>query len=114
MEKFEMNKNVVVQSPRDVILDGIIIDVNKTTWKEIIPSEKLDKFDNPDKELVQIKFETKFDERILKGEDVLPYFEKPMSNSNLGKFLDKYENLAVGKTIKIVFNDKGFGKIKLD
>jgi len=109
-----MNKKVVVSSPRDVILSAIVTEVNKTCWEEIIPSEKLEKYDDPKKEIVQIKFETKFEETNLKGHDTLPYYEKPMSNSNLGKFLEKYEDLCPGKEIKVIYNDKGFGQIKLD
>ena len=115
MEKsFSMNKKDVVASPKDEILNGIIIDINKTTWAGIIPEDKIGKFDDPNKEIVQIKFECKYENNVLKGEDVLPYYGAPMSNSKLGKFLIKYDSLKVGKEIKVIYDGDGFGKIKVD
>lgn len=109
-----MNKSVVVRSPKDEILEAIIIDVNKTKWSEIISTEKINTFDEPDKALVQIKFEAAFEGKILKGDDKFTYYENPMSNSKLGKFLERYEDLDVGVKIKVIYDKDGFGKILLD
>ena len=31
-----MNKNTVVETPTDKILDGVIVDIKKTNWRNII------------------------------------------------------------------------------
>jgi hypothetical protein len=114
MEKLSINKSVVVESPRDVILDAVVVEANKTTWAEIISPDKLHKFDDPNKALVQIKFETSYNNEQLRGEDTFNFFEKPMSNSKMGLYLVKYDEIRVGQTIKVIYNKDGFPKIKVD
>lgn len=109
-----MNKSVVVKSPKDQILDAVIIEVNKTCWAEIIAPDKLAKFDEPNKPLVQIRFEATYEDKKLKGEDTFAYYQEPMSNSKLGMFLDKYEDLQTGQKIKVIYDKDGFGKVKVD
>lgn len=109
-----MNKSQVVKSPKDEILKAVVLEVNKTCWAEIIAPEKLGEFDEPNKELVQIKFEASYDDNKLKGEDTFAYYERPMSNSKLGKYLEKYDELKVGQVIKVIYNKDGFGKVKVD
>jgi len=114
IKNFTMKKEEIVKSPKDVILDAVVIESNKTTWANIIKPDKIGKFEDPNKVIVQIKYEYGFDDRVLKGEDTMAYYEKPMVNSNLGKYLFKYGDLQVGQKIKIVFGGDGFGSIKLD
>lgn len=114
MEKINLKKTDVVSSPKDSVQDAIIIEANKTTWAEIIDPEKISKFEEPDKEIVQVKYEVLYEGRHIKGEDTLNYFDKPMDNSRLGQFLLKYETFDAGTKIKIVYDSKGIGKIKVD
>lgn len=109
-----MNKSQVVRSPKDEILKAVVLEVNKTCWAEIISPEKLGRFDEPKKQLVQIKFETTFENNRLKGEDTFAYYPEPMSNSKLGKYLEKYDELKVGQVIKVIYDKDGFGKVKVD
>lgn len=109
-----MNKKSVVQVPKDTILDGVIIDVEKTTWAKIISPEKICKFDEPDQEIILIKFETKYNDSNLKGEDTFKFYENPMANSKLGKFLEKYTDLKVGQSIKVDYNKDGFPSIRIE
>ncbi len=112
-ETLEMDKNQVIETPKDIILNGIVISVTKTTWRNIVDESKLSKFDNPDQEIVNIDFEVGFNEKILKGNDTITYYEQPMSNSKLGKYLIKYEKLKVGQTIKVEYSGDGFPSIKI-
>ena len=114
MEKLTITKKDVVQSPKDLVLNGTIIEANKTTWREIINPDKISKFDEPDKEIVQIKYEVLYDETHLKGEDTFAYYPQPMANSKLGLFLNKFESFEPGTQIKVVYDSQGFGKIKVD
>ena len=114
MEKINLTKKDVLSSPKDSIHDAIILEANKTTWAEIIDPEKISKFEEPDKEIIQIKYEVAYEGRHIKGEDTFNYYEKPMDNSKTGQYLNKYEKFDVGTKIKIVYDSKGMGKIKVD
>jgi kynurenine formamidase len=113
IETLEMDKKQVVETPKDIILDGVVIHVTKTTWRNIIDEHKLIKFDEPDQEIVNIEFEVKFQDKVLKGNDTIKYYEIPMSNSKLGKYLIKYDKLKVGQTIKVEYSGDGFPSIKI-
>jgi len=113
-EAFTMDKKCVVESPKDEILEGVIVDVIKTKWSEFIDPTKINKFDNPEEEIVKVKYETLYKNNHLKGEESFKYYPAPMANSNLGKFLMKYNNIAVGVKIKVIFDGKGVSSIKLD
>ena len=110
----KQNKSDVVQSPKDEILNGVIVDIKKGLLSEFVDSQYHTKFDNLEQEQLEIQYETKFKDKILKGFDRIAYYEKPMSNSKLGKFLTKYETLDIGISIKIIYDGDGFGKIKVD
>lgn len=114
MEKINLSKKDVISSPKDEILDAVIIEANKTTWAEIIDPEKISKFEEPNKEIVQIKYEVLYEGRHIKGEDTFNYFDKPMDNSKLGLYLNKYESFEPSTKIRIVYDSKGIGKIKVD
>lgn len=108
-----MNKKQVIEVPKDVLLDGIIVDVEKTTWSKIISQEKLNKFENPFAEIVRIKYEVNYDDRILRNDEVYSYYENPMANSKLGMFLNKYEDLKTGIKIKVDYSSEGKPSIRL-
>ncbi len=114
MENLKMDKSMVIRSPKDVILKGIVINVDKTKWSEIIAPEKLEKFSDPEKPLVRIKYEVEYQGNHLKGEDLIAFYEKPMSNSKLGLFLERYNVLDSGVEIKVIYDKDGFGKILLE
>jgi len=111
---FEMNKDVVVQVPKDTLLDGVIISVEKTKWNKIIDPDKLHKFEFPDEDIVQVKYEVKHEDKIMKGDETFRYYEFPMANSKLGKFLNKYETLKPEIKIKVDYNTKGIPSIRLE
>jgi len=110
----KQKKENVVTSPKDEILKGVIISIEKGLLEEFLDESVREKFDNLDQPTLKIYFEYEFNNIKIKGSDRIPYYEKPMENSNLGKFLNKYEKLETEVIIKIIFDSKGFGKIKLD
>lgn len=104
----------VVASPKDEILNGVVVDIKKGILSEFVDPQYHGKFDNLTQETLYISYETKFNENTLTGFDKMPYYDKPMSNSKLGKYLTKYGELKVGQNIKVVYDKDGFGKIKID
>ena len=109
-----IDKSKVVESPKDQILDGVIVKIEKGLLSEFIDPQYQEKFDNLEQETLNIEFEVHFNDKILKGNDRFAYYEEPMSNSKLGKFIEKYDEFKAGVKIKIEYNGKGFGKIKCD
>ena len=110
----EMKKEQVVASPKDEILNGVIIQIEKGLLKEFVPEEVHKSFDNLDQPTLKITFEVDFNGKKITSSDRLAFYEEPMTNSKLGKFLNKYNTLKVGSLIKVVYNGDGFGKIKVD
>ncbi len=110
---FEMNTEQVVASPKDEILDAVIIKIEKGLLSEFINPEVHHKFDNLESETLLVHFETKYNDRIIGGTDRIRFYEEPMINSNLGKFITKYNTLKVGIKIKVEFNADGFSSIKI-
>ena len=103
----------VVASPVDEVLEGVIVKIEKGLLSEFVPAQVHDKFDNLEQETLNIHFETKYNDKNLKGTDRIAFYEEPMTNSKLGKFLTKYEELKVGTKIKVDYDEKGFGSIRL-
>lgn len=114
INEFKMTNKDVIESPKDEILDGVITRIDKGMLREFLP-ENIDetKWTNLEQDTLLIHFETKYNDRNIGGTDRLSYYEKPMSNSKLGKFLSKYKQLAIGQEIKIEFDGEGFSSIKL-
>jgi len=103
----------VIKSPKDTVLRGKVISAEKTTWRKIIDPDKISKFDEPDKDIIQVKYEVEFEGTNISGSDTMAYFEKPMSNSKMGKYLEKYGSFEVGQDISVDFDDKGYSKLRL-
>ncbi len=109
-----IKKESVIASPNDEILEGVIISIQKGELKEFLDEAVHHKFDNLNQETLQIGFEVDFKDKKIKGNDKLAYYEEPMTNSKLGKFLTKYNELKTGISIKVIYDSNGFGKIKVD
>lgn len=110
----KLTKESIVQSPKDVKLDGVITGIEKGLLSEFVDPRVHDKFDNLEQETLNIHFECKFNDKSIKGTDRLAYYSEPMSHSKLGKFLEKYGELKAGQSIKVDYNGKGFGSILVE
>lgn len=105
-------KESIIASPRDEILDGVIIKIDKGLLSEFIDPKVHSKFDNLEQPTLNITIDVKFNDKVIKVTDRIAYYKEPMTNSKLGKFLNKYDKLEVGKQIKVFFNSEGFGNIQ--
>ena len=110
----KMTKDQVVASPRDEVLTGVIIGIEKGELREFLDPAVHSKFDNLTQETLKIEFEVDFNGKKIKGNDRLAFYAEPMTNSKLGKFLSKYGELESGVAIKVIYDGEGFGKIKVD
>lgn len=106
-----ISKDKIVASPVDTVLDGVITKIEKGKLSEFIDPKVHGSFDNLDQETLRIQFEVKFSDKVIKGNDRLAFYDEPMSNSKLAKFLTKYEELKSGVQIKVIYDSNGFGKI---
>lgn len=109
-----MTKDSVIASPKDEILNGVVLKIEKGLLGEFLDDKVKDKFDNLEQPTLFFYIECKFNNKHIRTTDRLAFYEEPMSNSKLGKYLEKYGELKAGQEIKVIFNDKGFGSIKLD
>ena len=116
MEKFESTKVEILKSPVDVILDGVILSVDKGLLSEMIPKERQAGWDNLDKVHLTYQFECQYEGNHFKGDDRVRFYDPAPSGSNIAKLQNKYGGKipGVGDTVKIVYGSDGFGKIKLD
>lgn len=114
IKKLEITKKDVIESPKEIILDGVITGINKTKWENILTEEQLTRFENKDQDIIVISYEVSFNNSQVKGKDTFVYYEAPNSNSKLGKFLTRYEELKVGGKIRVFFNVKGHSNIVID
>ena len=110
----KLDKSVIVASPRDEILNGVIVQVEKGLLREFLDESVHSKFDNLDQDTLKFTIECEFDNKKFNVIDRIAFYDEPMSNSKLAKFLNKYDTLEVGKQIKVIFDKDGFGKIKVD
>lgn len=107
------------QLPKDSILDGIIISIEDGKVKDFIP-EGIEWKGDKDGPAINILLEVKSGEEHPQIKQLFTYQEENgntivSSKSNLGKYKVKYGKLPeAGDQIKIVSNNDGFGKIKLD
>ncbi len=113
----EVTKEDIVASPKDEILNGIIISINKGLLSEFVDSQYHKDFDEESlkKQQLSINFEVTFENRTISGNDRMNFYKEPLSNTSMAKFFTKYDGgLKVGTKIKVQYNSKGFGKISLD
>ena len=109
-----MTKAQVVASPKDEVLSGVITTIEKGLLSEFLDERVHSKFDNLEQPTLRIGFEVSFGDKTIKGNDRLAFYDEPMANSKLGKFLEKYGELKAGQEIKVLYDGDGFGKIKVD
>lgn len=116
--KEEEHKGIL---PKDDIIIGVVIVINDGTPRQFI-SENYHKewkgnLDNP---AIEVVAEVVQDGKKILINKVMPYKEEDgvtvySSQSNIGKYKKKYGKLPeVGDQVKIVTDDNGFGKIKID
>ncbi len=119
LDKFKETKEDIVETPKDIVLEGVIVGIKKGTLQE-----HFDEIERPDiaakftkgldDTYIFVEYETAHNGLNIKGSDRFKHYSPPMDNSNYGKFLMKYSNVGIGGKIKIMFNGEGFSKVILD
>ena len=102
----ELSKKDVIITPDE--LEAVIVDIDVTTALEVYGNNVND----PKQKVIVVSYQN---EKLgVEGHDAIPHYEKERltDNTTLGKFLLKYERLAVGTIIEIKKNEKGFYKIR--
>lgn len=111
----------VIETPKDIIEDAIVTKLIPTTWREFLKTktteknkyeEMLQKFQEPDKQIVVIHFKT--EKTNVEGNDTANVYTPIPDNSKLGKIITKYGGLNVGRKIKVAFDGNGYTSIHLD
>jgi len=98
--------------PKDCIQEGIVIDVDIKTWRELLNPEALEKFKEENRDQTQVVITYEVSE--IKRDDKLGYYEKPATNSKLGRYMIKYNKFPqAGDKIKIQFDGEGYTNILL-
>lgn len=109
-----VTKKDIVKSPCDEKVDGVIVSIEKGLLKEFVDEKYHDEFDNLEQEHLLLHYEVNYNDRIVKGTDKLAYYDEPMSNTKMARFVKKYDELKAGVKVKISYNSKGFGTVSLD
>lgn len=96
----EIPINAVKQIPKNKVVEGVIVDLELKTWKELIPADKINKFKDPNEKQIIVKYDV---EGLIITEK-LKYEETPFSTTRLGKFINRYGALKVGTKIQVNFD----------
>lgn len=108
-------KEEVVETPKNVVLDAVVIDVTIESWQEHLgDSPGLNKIREQDIDIEQdqvfITFET---ENGHRDNTVATYYDKPSERSKLGKLLLAYGEIKPGTQVKVHYNDKGKSTVQV-
>ncbi len=114
-KSIELNKDNVIQNPKDQIIDARIVELKLTTWaEEILDKEVLAKFDEPEQQIVKIYYEAiTEDGTTYNNNECYAWYDNPHELSKLGKFITKYGEFKEGINCKVHFNSKGESKLDL-
>ena len=110
--------------PKDTILNGVITQIEDSVVRELVSEEHHAKWDNLDSKAIQLSIEVHFEEGTEKKVETITqlftYIDedgktKYTPKSNLGKYVKKYDKLPEpGDQVKIVTNENGHGKVKIE
>jgi len=107
--------------PSDEIFEGVIINIQDGKIKDFFKSAIKEDWENKNDLAIELTIQLKHEDKTFEVKQPFSYFEDEKGNtvygssSNLGKYNKKYDKLPeVGDKVKIITNEKGFGKIKLD
>ena len=110
--------------PADSILDGVIINIKDGYVKDFVANTE--KWKNADSNAIEITSEVAVKKEnsdvteMVQLTQIYTYISENdkttfTKGSNLSKYFNKYKKLPeAGDQVKIVTNEKGFGKIKID
>ena len=97
--------------PMDCKEDGVIVNVETKTWREILKPESLEKFKEENRDDLQIILT--YDVKGFLRTEKFYYTEKTPSTTRLGRYLSKYDEIKVGSKVRVDFDDEGRSSIIL-
>ncbi len=97
--------------PMDCKEDGIIVNVETKTWREMLKPESLEKFKEENRDDLQIILT--YDVKGFLRTEKFYYTKEPTNTSRLGRYLIKYEEIKVGTKIRVDFDEEGKSNIIL-
>jgi len=109
--------------PEDSILVGVVTSVNDGKIKDFVEEQYHSKFEGGvEKPAINVEMEVVHPESkaVIKLHQMFTYIDDNgktayTSKSNLGKFKNKYGKLPeAGDQVKVITDENGFGRIKLD
>lgn len=107
--------------PKDSILDGVIIQIDDGVQRDFVSKDaQVNWKGNLDYKAINVIIEVVHEKQSVKIEKIFTYSLEDGKTcysdlSNLGKYKAKYDKMPeVGDQVKVITNDRGFGKIKLD
>lgn len=116
------NKNItlptkedVVTTPKNTVLEAVIIDVTVESWEEHLgESPGLNKIRDQDIDIEALQcfitFETESGHR---DSTVATYYQTPSERSKIGKLLKTYGSIDVGTKIQVHYNAEGKATVQL-
>jgi len=120
----EQTKSEGGNLPEDSILTGVITRIDDGIVKDFIPKEHHEKWNNLDSHAIELNIELHFEEngekKVENIKQLFTYIDedgktKFTPKSNLGKYFKKYDKLPEpGDQIKIITNESGHGKVKIE
>ena len=106
--------------PKDSIIDGVIKKIDDGIVKDFVNETALAKWqgetDIPAINIV-VEIQVEGKDKPVEMHQMFTYHPdgKNTDSSNMGKYINKYGKApSEGDQVKILTNDKGFGKIKID
>lgn len=113
------NAKIIEKIPSGTICEGIIVSVDDGKPREFVKNvEAQTKFKNLDEPAINITIETKYDNRIIRIEQMFSYINGEnnqtlyVQDSNIGKYVKQYGKLpTVSDKVKLISNARGFFKI---
>lgn len=106
--------------PMDEIFNGIIIEVQDGKVKDFVRPSVLEKFENKESTAINLIIEVLVGEERKLINNFFTYIDedgktKFTKNSNLGKYVAKYEKAPeIGDQVKILSDSKGYGSVKIE
>lgn len=113
------NAKLIEKIPAGIICEGIIVSIEDGNPRAFIKTEDAkSKFKNLDEPAINVTIETKYNDRILRIEQMFTYINGEQNqmlyteDSNIGKYAKQYGHLPkVEDKVKLISNAKGFFKV---
>lgn len=104
---------------KDELYNGVIIEIQDGTVQDFVAPAALEKFNNKDSKAINLIVEVMMGDQRKLINQFYTYIDddgitKYTSNSNLGKYVSKYDKAPeVGDQVKVISDERGYGSVKI-